>query len=134
MIINLYSTKIDGDIIHFDLPMVYFKMGQSVCVVDFLIKWKNKTNNVCGTISSTLIDKNPLNPHQIIHTFSNGKKDQIFAHCPPTHLQEYKIQCLALDSSVFKINLTDSHQKNIKQIFLQLKINDRIFKSGQRPL
>ena len=134
MIINLYSSKIEHDTIFFDLPTVYFKMGQFVCVTDFVINWNHKTVNICGTISSSLIDKSPLNPRQIIHTFSNGKKDQIFTHCPPTHLQEYKIQCLSLNASVFKISLSEQAQKNIKSIFLQLRINDRLLKNGQRSL
>ena len=76
-----------------------------------------------GYISSTLVDKNALNPDQIIFWFS--QENESYLHCKPTQLQSYKIQRTELQSSEFKIHISEKENlTKIENIFLQLKITD----------
>ena len=98
MLINLEGTNQNEDII-FHLPYCRFDNNE-VAVTELFIKWKSPVTTY-GYISSTLIDRNPMNPYQNIFVFS--QQNDSYSHFKPTQLQSYKIQRTELQSSEFKI-------------------------------
>ena len=137
MLINLHSKKINNEEIEFDLPTVYFNRNDVVYVTELFIKWKSQVKNIYGYISSSLIDKCPVNMDQQLLFFYH-KKVSHFTYWSPTHVHQYKIQCLSLKSSVFKIVLSGDEEKekntnitdNIEKIYLQVKVNGSRVQSG----
>ena len=125
MLIHLQGQVIN-DQIHFGLPQVYFRRGQNVAVAEIEIKW-NQTDRFHAEITSTLVDKSPCNPKQQIYRVYK-RKGSNYTRDTPTHFLEYKIQCLDLMSSVFKLNVYDKHENKIKNIvkgvYLTLIISD----------
>ena len=120
MLINLTGTIQNEDLI-FRLPYYQFK-NHEVAVSELFIKWKTPVT-AFGYISSTLVDRNALNPNQNIFVFS--QQNDSYYHCKPTQLQLYKIQRTELQSSEFKIHISEKEKlKKIEKIFLQLKIVD----------
>ena len=120
MLINLEGTNHNEDLI-FRLPYFQFENNE-VSLTELFIKWKSPITTY-GYISSTLVDKNALNPYQNIFVFS--QKNESFLHCKPTQIQSYKIQRRELQSSEFKIHISEKDKLNkIEKIFLQLKITD----------
>ena len=131
MLIHLQG-EVDNDIVKFDLPQIYFKRGQTVSVAHVEIDWeKGQKRILSGELISTLVDKSPCNPKQQIFNFHQTWVSN-FAHFTPTHLLHYKIQCLDLNSSVFKIHFftwnKNVKRKNIKnlieRVYLTLEITD----------
>ena len=113
MLIHLEGS-VNNDIADFDLPQLYFKQGQTVAIaeVSFLLKPQAKHFHVL--ITSSLVDKSPSNPkQQLLNICQNAESN--YSQYTPTHLNQYKIQCLDLKSSVFKIQIF-SYDKNGKQI------------------
>ena len=139
MLIHLYSkTTIaledfteksfnNGVSIDFDLPCINFRDGDNVEVLQLTMNWsKAVVIDISGYISSSLVDKSPANrKQQIISIYHDAKN---ITSCTPTHLEKYKIQCPALDSSVFKLHLSEKPKnREIENIYLLLRIsNDRI--------
>ena len=125
MLIHL-SGKVENDHILFDLPQIYFTRGQSVAVASIEINW-SKGLNLHGEITSSLVDKSPCNPKQQIYRIIK-RKGSNYLQDTPTHFLEYKIQCLDLNSSVFKINLYDKDKNKIRNcvqgVYLTLVISD----------
>ena len=102
MLIHLRG-KVKNNTIDFDLPPVSFRRGQNVAVAECGIEWSN-TGRYSGEITSTLVDKSPCNPkQQIFHI--NKSTGSNYTFTAPTPFLEYKIQCLDLESSVFKIHI-----------------------------
>ena len=122
MLINLRGTVLNGEIL-FDLTPVYFSNNDYVRVTEMAIQWNGKANNIHGKITTTLIDKSPVNPSQQLLFFYQNEKSN-FMFYTPTHPAQYKIQCPSLQSSVFNIQLSEKEQ--IREIYLQLEINARI--------
>ena len=130
MLIHLEGTVTD-DVINFDLPQVYFKQGQIVSVLEITLDYRQSIQNLHGYISSSLVDKSPCNPKQQIFNFHQTWVSN-FTQFTPTHLLQYKIQCLDLNSSVFKIhfftwtkNIKRKNVKNlIERVYLTLEITD----------
>ena len=130
MLIHLEGTVTD-DVINFDLPQVYFKQGQIVSVLEITLDYRQSIQNLHGYISSSLVDKSPCNPKQQIFNFHQTWVSN-FTQFTPTHLLDYKIQCLDLNSSVFKIhfftwtkNVKRKNVKNlIERVYLTLEITD----------
>ena len=116
----------ENENIHFDLPQVYFRQGQTVAVAEIGIEW-SKTGRFSGEITTSLVDKSPCNPKQQIYHINKASGSN-YTFDTPTHFLEYKIQCLDLNSSVFKINIYD--KDNIKKrncvqgVYLTLIISD----------
>ena len=110
----------------FELPSIIFKPKQEVCVTHLLIKWRQGVNNAAITLTSSLIDKSICNPtRQLIFVYKKGKSQ--FLNFTPTHKEYYKIQCLDLRSSEFKlVDLNNNELTKIKRIFLQLEVDERI--------
>ena len=120
MLINLEGTNRNEDLI-FHLPYYQFDNNE-VAVTELFIKWKSPVTTY-GYISSTLVDRNALNPYQNIFVFS--QQNDSYFHFKPTQLQSYKIQRAELQSSEFKIHISEKEKlKKIDKIFLQLKITD----------
>ena len=120
MLINLEAENQNEDLM-IRLPYYQFKNNE-IAVTELFIKWKSKVTTH-GYISSTLVDKNALNPDQIIFWFS--QENESYLHCKPTLLQSYKIQRTELQSSEFKIHISEKENfKKIENIYIQLKIID----------
>ena len=120
MLINLVAENQNEDLM-IRLPYFQFK-NNDIAVTELFIKWKSHVTTH-GYISSTLVDKNALNPDQIIFWFS--QENESYLHCKPTQLQSYKIQRTELQSSEFKIHISEKENlTKIENIFLQLKITD----------
>ena len=127
MLIHL-EGKVENDNIHFNLPQIYFKRGQSVAVAHVEIDWKRGQKRVLtGEITSTLVDKSPCNPKQQIYRLFK-KMGSVYTCHTPTHFLEYKLQCLDLKSSVFKIHVYDQDENKflncVKGVYLILVISD----------
>ena len=130
MIIHLEGT-VDKDVVQFDLPQVYFKQDQTVAVIEVNLDYSRKMHYLTGYISSSLVDKSPSNPKQQIFNLHQSWGSS-YTQFTPTHLTQYKIQCLDLNSSVFKINVfgwdktgKQVKQRNlIKRVYLTLQISD----------
>ena len=130
MLIHLEGTVTD-DYINFDLPQVYFKQGQIVSILEITLDYRQSIQNLHGYISSSLVDKSPCNPKQQIFNFHQTWVSN-FTQFTPTHLLHYKIQCLDLNSSVFKIHVftwtKNVKRKNVKnlieRVYLTLEITD----------
>ena len=125
MLIHLQG-QVENENIHFDLPQVYFRQGQTVAVAEIGIEW-SKTGRFSGEITTSLVDKSPCNPKQQIYHINKASGSN-YTFDTPTHFLEYKIQCLDLNASVFKINIYD--KDNIKKrncvqgVYLTLIISD----------
>jgi len=120
MYINLYGSADEAGNINFDLPPVYFVDNQTVAVSGVFIKWEETVENQYGLLTSSLVDRSPINPQQqLLYIYQNNRSD--FIHFAPTQLTHYKIQCPSLQSSVFKLHL--SKQVKIEKIHIQLTIN-----------
>ena len=122
MLINLKGT-VQANEIKFDFPAVFFAKDNYVRVTEMAIQWNGKAHNIHGIITSTLIDKSPVNPSQQLLFFSQIEKSN-FMYYSPTHPAQYKIQCPSLQASVFNIQLSEKEQ--IREIYIQLEINARI--------
>ena len=133
MLIHLQG-KVENDQILFDLPQIYFKRGQNVAVAHIELQWGRTPNTkLHGEITSSLVDKSPCNPKQQIYRIYKKEASDYTIHTP-THFFEYKIQCLDLKSSVFKINIYNKDQNKInncvKGVYLTLIISDARVQSG----
>ena len=124
MIINLHG-KVNNDVINFDSTQVYFEPNCYVAVTNVYIQFSRKFKDVTGYISTSLIDKSPINPLQEL-VFFNQRENSRSLFYSPTHLAQYKIQCPSLQSSVFEIHCSDLDENSIKieKVYLQLKITN----------
>ena len=125
MIINL-TGKLRGDEVVLDLAPVYFERGQTVCVTKLFIQFSSKVDEFSGTITSTLVDKSPLNPDQQLLFFNKSKKSSTL-FVTPTHLEQYKIQLPSLQSAVFNLHLTTADEREkleIEKIYIQLLVTN----------
>lgn len=136
MLIHL-NGKVHNEVIEFDLPQIYFRQGQFVAVANIEIDWRIGLKRAFhAEILSTLVDKSPCNPRQQIYRVFKPPGSG-FTIESPTHFLEYKLQCLDLQSSVFKIVVYDKDEKRInnsvKGVYLTLIISDAgIQRSTQR--
>ena len=130
MLIHLEGTVKDK-VAEFDLPQLYFKQGQTVAVTEVHFLLKPQVRHFHALITSSLVDKSPSNPkQQILNIYQKAESN--YSPYTPTQLAEYKIQCLDLKSSVFKIEIFSYdktgkilERKNIlKRINLTLLISD----------
>ena len=130
MLIHLEGTLKDK-VAEFDLPQLYFKQGQTVAVTEVHFLLKPQVRHFHALITSSLVDKSPSNPkQQILNIYQKAESN--YSSYTPTQLAEYKIQCLDLKSSVFKIEIFSYdktgkilERKNIlKRINLTLLISD----------
>jgi len=130
MLIHLEGS-VKNNIAEFDLPQLYFQQGQTVAVTDVHFLLKPQARHFHVLITSSIVDKSPSNPkQQILNIYQKAESN--YSSYTPTQLAEYKIQCLDLKSSVFKIEIFSYdktgktlERKNIlKRINLTLLISD----------
>ena len=122
MLINLWGT-VNGRTIYFDaLPFLALN-NHLIGVKEILIEWKAPRNNFLGMLTTSLIEKSPVNLHQeilvILQEYS-GK----FLYYTPTHISYYKTRLNQLNSSVFQIDTLEKELPSIKRIYIQLKLID----------
>ena len=126
MLINLRldNPKLVNNQLLFELPPTTFHEGQIVGVSQIHIQWSGPVKHALVVVTSTLIDKSSLNPHQQL-LFIYEKSNSNILHKSPTQRQYYKIQCMDLQSSEFYLfNYDNRDLKKIESIFLQLEILD----------
>ena len=126
MLINLRldNPKLVNNQLLFELPPATFHEGQIVGVSQIHIRWSAPVKHALVVLTSTLIDKSSLNPHQQL-LFIYEKSNSNILHKSPTQRQYYKIQCMDLQSSEFYLFDYDNRDlKKIESIFLQLEILD----------
>ena len=128
MIINLNGTVNSDRTIQFDLTPVYFEKNCNVAIIQLWMEFDKRESEVYGYVSSSLVDKSPINPRQQLLFFSDREKSRML-HFTPTHLEEYKIQCQSLQSSVFELHCYNTEQKTpkINNIFIQLRVSNAGF-------
>ena len=110
--------------IQFELPLIYFDNKSYVALQQILIDFNKIQKSITGQLSTSLIDRSPLNPDQSLADFQqlHETKTLIFQ---PTHLHYYKIQRIDLMSSEFKISFRENIQKReIDNIELLLHVLD----------
>ena len=128
MIVNLHgSVRADGQII-FDLVPLYFDVNQSVNVNEVFITFSKKMKSPYGYISTSLIDKSPVNQKQLL-VFLQESTNVKQTYTSPTHTAKYKIQCQSLQSATFNLHLFEEgekvnlHQRGLTiEVYLQLVI------------
>lgn len=88
------------------------------------IEFEKIQDSVQGQVATSLIDRSPLNPDQILADFQQLNKTKTIIFQPP-HLHYYKIQRMDLMSSEFKISFRENTQKReINNLELLLHILD----------
>ena len=122
MIINLTGKPNNRGEIVFD-TQVYFDRETHVAVTQVYVELSKRVSEVSGLISSSLVDKSPINPKQQLVLFHQREKSRSIFY-EPRHLVYYGIQSQSLQSSFFEINCADSDGNTVKvdQVTLQLKI------------
>ena len=113
------------------MPALFFEQKTYVCLQNLRIKFKKIRNQVTGSISTTLIDRSPINPDQVLADFQcNTVSKDLFYQ--PTHLQYYKIQRMDLTSSEFSFKFRENTKfEEIDEIEILLHISDA--RLQQRP-
>ena len=128
MLINLWLSPNNNDLL-FDLPPVLFIEGQKISVSRLFIEWNTPVKVTPLVLHSTLIEKSPTNPNQqflFATSTQTNKRVSVFDYTP-THKNYYKIQCLDLQSSEFELrDLNNNKISNLKRIFVQLEIDERV--------
>ena len=128
MIINLLGEADSSGEINFNLTPVYFGNHQTVAVNEIFVLFNKKVSDVICVLTSTLIDRSPVNLNQQLLLFYQEKKSRC-NFFTPTHKAKYKIQNSSLQSSVFTLKLYKADEINeritnleIEKIYLQLEI------------
>ena len=129
MLINLYATPTNNKL-EFDLPSLYFKRGQQVCVTEIcgiLDPKREDKESTLFRLTSSLVDKSPTNLHQQL-LFIHQNKHKHYFQVTPTHKQYYKIQCLDFKSSQFNLYdiAKEQNLKNLVFVYLQLEVIDGV--------
>ena len=122
MLINLWGT-VTGNTIEFD-SLPYIPLTNNVVgVKEILIEWRTPRASFIGMLTTSLIEKSPINLHQeilLIPQEYSGK----FLFYTPTQISYYKTRLNQLNSSVFQIETLEKELPSIKRIYLQLKLLD----------
>ena len=119
MLINLHAKSVE----ELNLPSLYFERGQMIALTDICIVFTNKAkSNGTYLLTSTLLDKSPLNLKQELALVSKNHKQ--FARFTPANKNFYKIQCLDFKSSQLDLIDLDTEKtlQNIKYIYIQLEV------------
>jgi len=122
MLVNLWGTVQDGTVVFDSIPYVQLN-GQMVGVKEVLIEWETRRNNFIGMISSSLIEKSPVNLHQELIVVPQ-EYPGIFLYYTPTHISYYISRLNQLNSLVVKIDTLEKELPPIKRIYIQLKFID----------
>ena len=122
--------KIIHEKIHFNFPALFFEKKAFVCLQNLIINFKIIQNSVTGNISTTLIDRSPINPEQVLADFQSKTASKHFCY-QPTHSLYYKIQRMDLTSSEFKFKFRENIKINeIEEVEILLHILDARVQQG----
>ena len=122
MLINLWGT-VNGNTIEFDsLPYIPLT-NHVVGVKEILIEWKTPRANFIGMLTTSLIEKSPINLHQELLLIPQ-EYSGTFLYYTPTQISYYKTRLNQLNSSVFQIETLEKQLPSIKRIYLQLNLLD----------
>ena len=128
MLINLEASNTNGFKIPY-MPLV----NSTITVTELFIKFSYAVQ-VHGSVKTTLVDRNPFNPNQIIFMFCQ-EQASAYIHCKPTQYQTYKIQLTELQTAEFNIDISPPDKiAKIEKIFLQIKIDAGIQQGPDRSL
>ena len=122
MLINLWGTVQDRNIVFDSIPFIQLH-GQMVGVKEILIEWETRRTSFIGMITSSLIEKSPINLHQELLILPQ-EYPGIFLYYTPTHISYYKTRLNQLNSLVARIDTLEKELPPIKRIYLQLKLID----------
>ena len=129
MIVNLHGHVNENGEIVFDLVPLYFDVNQTVHVTEVFVSFNKNVNNLHGYITTTLIDKNPVNQKQLLVFLPPSIKQSRHFYNSPTQKSQYKIQCRSLQSATFNLHIFEDTEKfNFRkqglaiQVYLQLEI------------
>ena len=122
MLINLWGTVQDRNIVFDSIPFIQLH-GQMVGVKEILIEWETRRTSFIGMITSSLIEKSPVNLHQELLIVPQ-EYPGIFLYYTPTHISYYKTRLNQLNSLVARIDTLEKELPPIKRIYLQLKLID----------
>ena len=115
--------KVSNDEIQYQIPSLFFDNKSFVSLQHLTIHFKTTQNNLSGRLSTTLIDRSPINPEQVLANFQSP--GTMTLSYQPIHLQYYKIQRLDLTSSEFNLNFRENIKiKEIDEIEILLHITD----------
>lgn len=106
MLVNIKGT-VKNDEINFTIPSLTFDRTFYVSLHHIILSFKSNQTDVGGYVSTTLIDRSPLNPDQILANFQQIGQSKTLFYQPP-HLQYYKIQRIDLSSSEFILKLREN--------------------------
>ena len=122
MLINLWGTVQDRTVVFDSLPYIQLN-GQMVGVKEVLIEWETKRTSFIGMITSSLIEKSPVNLHQELLIVPQ-EYPGIFLYYTPTHISYYKTRLNQFNSLVVKIDTLEKELPPIKRIYIQFKLID----------
>lgn len=123
MLVRIKGKQLNEEIL-FDIPPLFFDSKLYVCLQNLTITFKKLQSHVTGNISTTLIDRSPINPDQILADFQSNYSSKNLLY-QPTHLQYYKIQRMDLTSSEFKIKFRENIKVDeVEEIEILLHITD----------
>ena len=115
--------KISGDKVHYQIPSLFFENKSFVSLQHLIIHFNTIQDSISGHISTTLIDRSPINPDQVLANFQSSTTMDFFYQ--PNYLQYYKIQRMDLTSSEFNFHFRENIEiKEIAEIEILLHITD----------
>ena len=115
--------KILGDKVHYQIPSLFFENKSFVSLQHLIIHFNTIQESISGRISTTLIDRSPINPDQVLANFKSSTTMDLFYQ--PNYLQYYKIQRMDLTSSEFNLHFRENIEiKEIDEIEILLHITD----------
>ena len=115
--------KISGDKVHYQIPSIFFENKSFVSLQHLIIHFNTIQDSISGHISTTLIDRSPINPDQVLANFQTSTTMDLFYQ--PNYLQYYKIQRMDLTSSEFSLHFRENIKINeIDEIEILLHITD----------
>ena len=122
MLVRIKGT-ISGDKVHYQIPSLFFENKSFVSLQHLIIHFNTIQDSISGHISTTLIDRSPINPDQVLANFQSSTTMDFFYQ--PNYLQYYKIQRMDLTSSEFSLHFRENIKiKEIDEIEILLHITD----------
>ena len=115
--------KIYNEKVLYQIPSLFFENKSFVSLQHLIIHFNTIQDSVSGRIQTTLIDRSPINPDQVLANFQSSKTMDLYYQ--PNYLQYYKIQRMDLTSSEFSLNFRENIKiKEIDEIEILLHIPD----------
>ena len=123
MLVRIKGKAINEQV-YFELPSLFFNNKSYVALQQIVMDFKKIQSSISGKLFTSLIERSPLNPDQLLADFQQLNETKTLIYQPP-HLQYYKIQRMDLMSSEFKISFRENTQKReIESIELLLHVLD----------